>query len=153
MKYWTAVFCTTFLLISPIQAAKLEGRVLNILSGDRLELRADNQRTYTVRLRGIETPLDNTSAGRISQKHLAMLIAGKAVTVEYSNVDRRAAFIGKVKLGGSDINLRQVADGMARALPIMLFPNEKTVYQTAEFKARNNRLGIWRLSERGFAEK
>lgn len=147
MKYWSAIFLLPLLFASTTQAATLAGRVLNIISGDRLELLATNQRSYTVNLRGIKTPPINTTAGRIAQKHLAMLVAGKAVTVEYSSVNRRAVVIGTVRLGGSDINLRQVTDGMAKVLPIRLVSNEKRVYQAAELDARKRHLGIWRLSK------
>lgn len=147
MRYWNYLILCSLLLATPAHTAQLDGRVLNIIAGDRLEIRATNERTYAVRLKGIESPQANTPAGRIAKKHLNMLVAGQTVSVEYSNIDRRATLIGKVMLGGSDVNLRQVTDGMAKTVPVMLGVDDKQPYQSAEIRARHQRLGIWGLSK------
>lgn len=137
-----------FSVTPPALAGKLEARVLNVLSGDRIEITTNGERRYLVRLQAIEAPQEKQPGARISQKHLAMLIAGQPVTVEYSNMDGRGALIGIVRHGGRDINLRQVADGMARVEERLLKNEDKTSYIAAELKARQNNLGIWRLESR-----
>ncbi len=150
MKYWLAIFLSTSLWVVQVQAAQLKGRVLNILSGDHVEVIAVNQRTYTIRLRGIKSPQVRSRAGRVAKKHLAMLVAGKALVVEYNKIDYKGVLLGTIKLGGNDINSRQVRDGMAKAVPKELTADLKKRYQTAELKARQGRLGIWRLAKNGF---
>ncbi len=149
MKYWLIILLCSMLWVSQTQAAKIEGRVLNVLSGDRVEIIATNKRAYTISLLGIKTPETENGAKRIAKKHLSMLIAGKRVLIEYSKIGRNRVLFGTLKLGGSDINLRQIYDGMAKAVPEMLPPDLKQRYQAAELKARQNRLGIWRLPKEG----
>ncbi len=145
MKYWLITLLCSTLWTSQTQAAQIEGRVLNVLSGDRVELIATNKRTYTISLLGIKSPETEKRAKRIAKKHLAMLVAGKTVLIEYNKIGRNGVLFDTLKLGGSDINLRQIRDGMAKAAPEMLPPNLRQRYQTAELKARQNKLGVWRL--------
>lgn len=145
MKYWLVILLCSTLWVSQTQAARIEGRVLNVLSGDRIELIATNKRTYTISLLGIKSPETEQHAKRMAKKHLAMLVAGKTVLIEYNKIGRNKILFGTLKLGGSDINLRQIHDGMAQAVPGMLPPNLRQRYQTAELKARQNKLGVWRL--------
>ena len=135
-----ALFFTT-----PALAGKLEARVLNVLSGDEIEITANGNRRYIVRLQAIEAPEKKQPGARISQKHLAMLIVGQPVTVEFNNMDGRGALIGVVRHGGRDINLRQVTDGMVRVEERLLNNENKTSYIAAELKARQQNLGIWGL--------
>ncbi|MCF6280872.1 MAG: thermonuclease family protein [Candidatus Polarisedimenticolaceae bacterium] len=147
MKYWLIALFTGLLLTTQTQAAKLEGRVLNILSGDTLEIIATNQRSYIIQLNGIESPKTDTTAGRVAKKHLAMLVAGKQLIINYHNIGRKGVLFGTIELGGSDINLRQISDGMARVIPKVLSAQKRSLYQTRELKARQEKRGIWRLSK------
>ncbi len=149
MKYWRTILLGSILWVSQIQAASIEGKILNVLSGDRVEIITTNKRTYTISLRGIKSPETERYAKRMAKKHLAMLVAGKTVFIEYNQIGRNRVILGTLKLGGSDINLRQVHDGMAKAVPKLLPPILKEQYQTAESKARQNKLGIWRLTKEG----
>lgn len=126
--------------------------MLNILSGDKIEIMATNRRAYTIRLEGIKSPNSKSRAGRIAQKHLAMLVAGKALRIEYKKIDRKGVLLGTVKLGGYDINLRQISDGMALAVPKLLSNDLKIHYQTAELKARQGQMGVWRLPKEELRE-
>ena len=48
-----------------------------------------------------------------SRKHLASIVAGKQVTVEYQKRDRYGRIVGKVLVNGVDACLEQVKAGFA----------------------------------------
>ncbi len=48
-----------------------------------------------------------------SRKHLASIVAGKQVRVEYQKRDRYGRIVGKVLLDGIDVCLEQVKAGFA----------------------------------------
>jgi endonuclease YncB( thermonuclease family) len=68
---------------------------------------------HKIRLQGIDAPERRQAYGTKSKEHLSDLIAGKTVVVDYSKYDRYQRILGKVLLGGEDVNLEQVEAGMA----------------------------------------
>jgi len=82
-----------------------------------------------------------------SRKHLASIVVGQQVTVEYQKRDRYGRIVGKVLLDGIDVCLEQVKAGFAwhyKKYQHEQSPEDRQLYADAENKARDDRLGLWR---------
>jgi endonuclease YncB( thermonuclease family) len=96
-----------------VYADTLTGRVVKVADGDTVTvLDADNTQ-HRIRLQGIDAPERGQPYGKKSGQYLSEAVAGQHVTVEYSKIDRFERLVGKVLLGGQDMNVRQVQAGLA----------------------------------------
>ncbi|MFB3088146.1 MAG: thermonuclease family protein, partial [Acidiferrobacterales bacterium] len=94
-------------------ADSLTGKVVKITDGDTLYVLDANYQEHKIRLAGIDAPERRQAYGLASRKHLASIVAGKQVTVEYQKRDRYGRIVGKVLLDGIDVCLEQVKTGFA----------------------------------------
>lgn len=124
----------------------LRGRIIGITDGDTVELLDNQEQSYKIRLKGIDAPEKRQPFGDVSRKHLAGMLAGKDVTVEWQKHDRYGRIVGRVVLDGIDVCLEQIKSGMA--WHYKYFENEQTdiervTYAGAELDARSKKLGLW----------
>ncbi len=89
-------------------ADSLTGKVVKITDGDTLYVLDANSQQHKIRLAGIDAPERKQAYGLASRKHLASIVAGKQVTVEYQKRDRYGRIVGKVLLDRIDVCLEQV---------------------------------------------
>jgi len=141
---------TLFLLVFlslPASADSLTGKVVKITDGDTLYVLDANYKEHKIRLAGIDAPERKQAYGLASRKHLASLVAGKQVTVEYQKRDRYGRIVGKVLLDGIDACLEQVKAGFAwhyKKYQHEQSAEDRRLYADAEIRARDDRLGLWR---------
>ncbi len=141
----TSALC--FLLFRSIAASAdtLTGKVVKVADGDTITV-LDNNTQHKIRLQGIDAPERKQPFGNASRKHLARLVAGKTVTVNWDKRDRYSRIVGFVLVDGQDVNLVQVKAGMAwfyRYYQRELSSEDRRRYATAENQARTDRLGLW----------
>ncbi len=84
------------------------GKVIKITDGDTLYVLDANYKEHKIRLAGIDAPERKQAYGLGSRKHLASIVAGQHVTIEYQKRDRYGRIVGKVLLDGIDACLEQV---------------------------------------------
>lgn len=96
-----------------VHADTLTGRVIRVSDGDTLVILVANKAQHKIRLQGINAPERGQAYGKKSKAHLSDHVAGRFVVVEYDKRDRYERIVGKVLLAGQDINLGQVAAGVA----------------------------------------
>lgn len=125
---------------------KLSGTVISITDGDTFTVLADRNRSYVIRMKGIDAPESRQSFSTASRRNLASLVTAKSITIEWQKHDRYGRIVGKVLLNGEDICLRQIRDGLA--WHYKQFENEQTdvdrhLYSDAEQRARVQRVGLW----------
>ncbi len=89
------------------------GKVVKITDGDTVYVIDANYKEHKIRLSGIDAPERKQAYGLASRKHLALIVAGKQVRVEYQKRDRYGRIVGKVLLDGIDVCLEQVKAGFA----------------------------------------
>ncbi len=102
---------------------------------------------HRIRLGGIDAPERKQAHGQASKKHLADLVAGKAISVEWNKHDKYQRIVGKALLDGQDICLEQVKAGMVwhyKKYESEQVAGDRKKYAEAEDVARTNRLGLWR---------
>jgi endonuclease YncB( thermonuclease family) len=66
--------------------------------------------------------------------------------VDYSKYDRYQRILGKVLVGGEDVNLEQVEAGMAwhyKKYQGEQSTSDRVKYSDAELEARRHKLGLW----------
>jgi len=122
-------------------AATLAGRVVKVADGDTLTVLDAGKTQHKVRLAKIDAPEKSQAFGAASRKRLAAFVAGKDITVEWSEKDRYGRILGTVFEGGRDVNLEMVKDGMA--WHYKRYDNTEE-YADAEAEARRERRGLWR---------
>jgi endonuclease YncB( thermonuclease family) len=130
--------------------------VVDAVKGDRATVDTEANHKVIVRLAGIdapELPLDHFHKGQPfaeeSRDHLATLAKGKAVEMGIVGTDADKRPLVLLTLDGTLINAKMVEAGLAEAagetsasIPAKL----KHLIENAELKARQERLGIWTLT-------
>ncbi len=128
-------------------ADTLTGKVVKITDGDTLYVLDSNYKQHKIRLAGIDAPERKQAYGLAFRKHLASIVAGPQVTVEYQKRDRYGRIVGKVWINGVDACLEQVKAGFAwhyKKYQHEQSLEDQRLYAEAEIRAREDRLGLWR---------
>lgn len=126
------------------QAEKNEiiiGRAIEVYDGDTITLLADDKK-YRIRFYGIDAPEAQQTDGICSRNALREKILGKEVTVTVKNLDRYGRAVGKVAIGGRDINLEMIREGHAWYYADYA-RNEYDLYH-AQQRAREEKTGLWK---------
>jgi len=137
----------SYLCVQDVWADTFAGRVVKVFDGDTIHVLDGVRNLHKIRLAGIDAPESGQAFGRVSREHLAGLIAGKTITVEWYKRDRYERMVGKILLDGQDMNLRQVSAGLAwhyKKYSSEQSPDDRVQYADAETVARKERLGLWR---------
>jgi endonuclease YncB( thermonuclease family) len=135
------------LYVSLVQAEILAGRVVKIADGDPRTVLDASKQQHRIRLTGIDAPERKQAFGTVSKQHLAELVFGKVVEVEWHKRDRYQRILGKVLVDGVDVNLEQVRAGLAwhyKHYARDQQPAERSLYAEVEEAAGLNRVGLWR---------
>ena len=124
---------------------RLYGRPAQIINGNELLLIADDDSRYRVRLLGIAFPQPQRRWRAAAGRHLRMLIMGQRVQLRYPPQRMTGKLAGRLLHGGTDVNRRLLAAGLARFQPEQgLSPQVADDYRQAERAAQKAGLGIWR---------
>ena len=94
-------------------ADTLTGKAVKITDGDTIYVLDANYKEHKIRLAGIDAPERKQAYGLASRKHLASIVAGQRVAIEYQKRDRYGRIVGKVLVNGVDACLEQVKAGFA----------------------------------------
>jgi endonuclease YncB( thermonuclease family) len=126
--------------------ATFSGRVVKVEDGDTIVVLDDANRSYKIRLQGIDAPEGGQAFGDRSRQNLADEVFGNQVSVEWAKRDRYGRIVGKVLLYGRDVCLEQIRAGMA--WHYKFYQNEQSaedrkMYADAEEEARMARRGLW----------
>lgn len=141
-----SLFFTLVIVHSLALCETLTGRVVSVTDGNTLVILDAGNTRHKIRLRGIDAPEPGQAFGTKSREHLADLVAGNPVVVEYSKYDPKEPVTGKVLFNDQDMNLQQIEAGMAwhdmqhesgQAAADLI------AYSDAEREARRVGRGLW----------
>lgn len=124
----------------------VEGEVVSIADGDTLTVLDRGKRQHRVRLLGIDAPERSQDFGERARQSLADLVFRKQIHVVVPKPDRYGRLLGKVMIGGTDVNLEQLRAGMAwyyRQYEADVFKDDRPVYDRAEREAKAAKRGLW----------
>lgn len=132
------------------KGAELKGQVLGVPEGDAIDLKTTDNKTYRIRLNGIDAPELQQAFGTESKDAVAKLISQKTVRVVTQGEDRIGLIIGDVFFSAdepansnSEIHLNNylVANGTAWHY-VRFAPDNNTLADSQE-RARKKHLGLW----------
>lgn len=138
-------------VFQPAWAGLITGIVIGVSDGDTITMLDDRLQQRKVRLAGIDAPEKAQDFGQRAKQNLAMMAFGHRATVQTGKMDRYGRVIGKLFVTGTDINLRQIEDGMAwhyKAYEREQEPGDRLAYAAAEIAARASKRGLWAMPRR-----
>lgn len=124
----------------------IDGRVVEIDSGDTITVVNRRRVRHRVRLAGIAAPAPSQAFAPEAARYLSGLLLGKTVKIVGRRFDDLGLLRGKVLLGGRDINLEQVIAGFAWhhvEVPGEQSPGDRQLYEAAEDHARKLKFNLW----------
>jgi micrococcal nuclease len=139
-----ALLC--LLLVFPVLADTLQGRVARVIDGDTVVLLDASNQQRRIRLAGIDAPERKQPFGQKSKQYLAAQIAGQEVSVDWHKLDRYHRIVGKIIHDGKDVDLAMVRAGLAwwyRHYAHEQSPADRLLYEDAENKAKAEGQGLW----------
>lgn len=129
-----------------VMADTLQGVVVAVQDGDTLTVLDSFKSQHIVRLAGIDAPEKGQPYGNRSKEGLSNLTYMRQALVEWHKRDRYGRVVGKVIVEGRDINLAQVASGLAWhyvAYAKEQAQIDRVQYADAEAEARARHTGLW----------
>ncbi len=140
-----AIILLAFGLPSLVMAYTMSGRVVRVDNGNTVTILDSNNVQHTVRLRDVQAPGLSYPSGIQSQRNLQGMVGGKHVTIDYDPKTAYGAPTGRVYLGGEDVNLKQVEQGMAKYRSSGLRGDKEVEqqYEAAQEQAKSEERGIW----------
>ncbi len=144
VRYVAIAFCGFYFTLA--QAESLTGRVVAIADGDTITVLDSSNQQHKIRLTGIDAPEKKQAFGQLSKQHLSDLVFNKVVAIEWVKLDRYKRVLGKVLVGGQDVNLEQIEAGLAwhyKKYEREQSPLDRRVYADTEATARDKRTGLW----------
>lgn len=134
------------LVAGATHAGELHGRVVGVADGDTITVLDGNQQQHKIRLSGIDAPEKSQPFGAKSKSNLSALVFDRQVTLQCGKQDRYRREVCVVYVDGQDANLEQIKAGMAwwyRHYAKEQKPDDRALYEEAEFHAKIRRLGLW----------
>jgi endonuclease YncB( thermonuclease family) len=146
LKITLITICLVLSLSSrSLLAATLQARVINVDSGVQIQIKTTDGRFRWVKLAGIQIPTQSKIWLANARRHLAMLLAGRMVTVDYQKLTAKGVILGIVRHGGANVALQMLKAGLARVSDgDLLKPQTLKLYLKHESQARNRGVGLWR---------
>lgn len=144
-----------FLQAAPLWADTLAGRISDVSDGATVTVADNTGARHKVRLAAIDAPDFRQPWGKESKQHLAEMVLGKAVKVEWRKQDRYGRIVGKLILQTApcatcpktlDAGLAQLEAGLAwwdRETRREQSLSDQGYYEYAEFDAKARRIGLW----------
>lgn len=113
--------------------------VTKVSDGDTLHLRDINNKTYKVRLQGIDAPELRQEFGKEAKEYLSSLIKDKEVKAIIEDKDKYNRYVATIYLNKMDINRALVSNGYAHA-----YKEYSTKYIQDENNAKSKKIGLWK---------
>ena len=136
-----ALIVSLLVMSLALNAQTLQGKVVRVADGDTITILDATNTQNKVRLNKIDAPEKSQAFGEVSRKHLASMVAGNVVNVDWEKKDKYGRILGDISIGTTNVNLRMVQDGLA--WHFKAFDNTPA-YAQAENEARAKKIGLWK---------
>ena len=133
-----------FFQTAPSFAEELTGKVIAIADGDTLTVLGGDNRQIKIRLAEIDTPESGQPYGSRARQALAALAFGQQARIVETDRDRYGRTVGRVYVGGVDINAELVRQGAAWVY--RQYAKDPALF-ALEDEARAAKRGLWALPE------
>jgi endonuclease YncB( thermonuclease family) len=146
MKRVQVLACLLLLCLPALaRATSLQAKVVEIVDGNTMIVINVNRRIKVV-LKGSDAPEDSQPFGDVARQHLADLVLGKEVLVDYTELGRDGHLVAKVFCNEMDVGQQMIRDGVAwydRTYEKDLSELEQQLYEESELAARSEHRGLW----------
>ena len=132
--------------IYSLESGNCSGRVVGVSDGDTVTILTSANQTVKVRLAGIDAPERSQAFGMTAKQNLSNLVFGKQVSCESTKRDRYGRMIGKLSIGGMDVNLEMVRNCSAwhyKDYASEQSASDRAAYAGAQVSAQNRQCGLW----------
>ena len=133
-------------------------QVTKVADGDTITVRNRDGATHKIRMHAIDSPELKQAGGEQARNWLIEQVMNRDVKIVVNNTDRYQRQVAKVVLpiagceqrlceGEEDVNLQAIAAGHAwwyREYARSQSSDDRVLYEAAEDRARNARIGLWR---------
>lgn len=122
-----------------VDAATIKGTCIKVADGDTLHIRAV-RRILEIRLAGADCPEEGQDYYQEAKEFTTSLVLKKKVAIEVGSFEGEKQLIGRVYVGGTDLSLALVDQGLA------WYDKESGTDKAlakAQKKARKNKMGLW----------
>ena len=130
-------------MIAVAAAAELAGRVVAVADGDTFTMLTDNKEQIRVRLAEIDAPESDQPWGQRAKEALSSLVSSQAVRVVTVGLDQYGRTLGRVYVGGKDVNAEMLRTGSAWAYGQYL--TDKSLLEIQK-QAQVAHRGLWSLA-------
>lgn len=129
---------------APAFSEELTGKVIAIADGDTLTVLGGDNQQIKIRLAEIDTPESGQPYGSRARQALAALAFGKQARIVETDRDRYGRTVGRVYVGGMDVNAELVRQGAAWVY--RQYAKDPALF-ALEDEARTAKRGLWALPE------
>ncbi|MBX9771582.1 MAG: thermonuclease family protein [Candidatus Obscuribacterales bacterium] len=134
-------FVSAVILLLPVAAQELTGRVVGVSDGDTITI-LSNRQLIRIRLAGIDCPEKHQAFGQKAKQFTSALVYDKVVTVNGHGRDRYGRTIADVLLEDGR-SLNQELIGAGYAWWYRQYAPGNTELGLSEGRARENKQGLW----------
>ena len=121
-------------------------RCVGVTDGDTIRVLAPGYQLLQIRLAWIDAPEMEQAFGYRAKQAMSELVFGKEVELRPHTIDRYGRTVAMVFVGGRDVGLELIKEGLAWAYDHFLpeaSPEIQAQYPADENAARDSRLGLW----------
>ncbi len=120
----------------------IEGKVIGIIDGDTFDLLNDGNKTFRIRMEGIDAPEKGMPFYQVSKKHLGSLCFGQRVAVQITQTESGNRKIGFTFLSsGSELSHEMIRAGLA--WHFVKYNSDRDL-AALEQEARQEKRGLWK---------
>ena len=120
----------------------IKGKVIGIIDGDTFDLLNDSNKTYRIRMEGIDAPEKGMPFYQVSKKYLASLCFGQRVTVQITQTESGNRKIGFTFLSsGNELSHEMIRAGLA--WHYVKYNSDRDL-AALEQEARQEKRGLWK---------
>lgn len=143
----TLALLALLLLAAPLPAAEYSGSIVAVSDGDTLTMLVPNGSSYQqvkIRLGEIDAPESRQDYGTRAKQQLSDLAFGRQARVVVQDTDRYGRTVGRVYVGGFDINAEMIRRGGAWVY--RQYAKDPSLPRL-EAEAKAAKRGLWALPE------
>ena len=123
-----------------------DAKIVHIADGDTLTVLGPDQKTYKIRLQGIDSPEKKQPFGQVGKESVMQLTNEQPAQVEAYKQDKYGRIVAKVTVKGKDLALEQIKAGCG--WHYLAYAKEQSArdqksYAKAEQQARAAERGLW----------
>ena len=140
VRYFLLMLAMVALNLPAFAAGTFIGKVTKVTDGDTINVVTTDNKSFKIRLEGIDAPESGQSLGDKSKGALSAKVLGKQVNVTWSKLDIYQRLLAHITVGGQWVNKEMVAEGWA--WHYVQYSKDQQL-AAAQITARSTRKGLW----------